>query len=348
MGEEALTRLRLQVLEDCCVEADEGELSEVYRLVENAESHRKQLSTIPQNEKIVQENKATKAADEEKLKKAKELMNEAKEMATNQSEEAKKAVNEKMAAIMSLLELPSDWFKQDEVKPEKLFQELDEIIQQCSGVVETGETYKSEVEVITKGSAGRALFGIYHSDYEAPTPAGRPLLLVPTSVTLTNPNSAHETNYMRFSKKGAATDYVRTVGSSSTNIGFRVAGFYGLCVGEVKGGYGSERQTQTDQSIQTTTSSASVLQYIWRAKKTFQLERDKMRLSLTARKKAKSRMKRPAQLLLRKKLLARSWNVTGAIFQPEFRPLAVCFSASQMLNAKAANIQVNRRSYRTS
>lgn len=215
-------------------------------------------------------------------------MNEAKEMATNQSEEAKKAVNEKIAAIMSQLEQPSDWFKQDEVKPEKLFQELDEIIQQYSGVVETGETYKSEVEVITKASAGRALFGIYHSDYEAPTPAGRPLLQVLTSVTLTNPNSAHETNYMRFSKKGAATDYVRTVESSSINIGFGVAGFYGLCVGEVKGGYGSERQTQTDQSIQTTTSSASVLQYIRRAKRTFQLERDKIRLSLTARKKAKS------------------------------------------------------------
>lgn len=53
------------------------------------------------------------------MKKAKELMNEAKEMATNQSEEAKKAVNEKIAAIMSQLEQPSDWFKQDEVKQVK-------------------------------------------------------------------------------------------------------------------------------------------------------------------------------------------------------------------------------------
>ena len=40
----ALTQLGLDVLDDCCKGADEGEIDEVYRLVHHAESHRNQLT----------------------------------------------------------------------------------------------------------------------------------------------------------------------------------------------------------------------------------------------------------------------------------------------------------------
>lgn len=178
--------------------------------------------------------------------------------------------------------------EENKVKPERLFQQLDQIIEERSNVVESSETYKNEVEVIAKASGGRALCGIYHSEFEAPKPAGRPLILLPTDVTLTNPSSAQETNVMKFSTKEVATKYVRRVESSNTNIGFGVAGFYGLLVGEVEGTYGSEQRKQIDNSVQTSTTSASVLQYIQTAKKSFQLEQDKIKLCLTARKKAKS------------------------------------------------------------
>ena len=283
---QALTRLRLQELEKCCEGADEGEMDEVYRLVEKAESQKNQLAAVPQDEKLIQENKNTKAVDEEKLKKAKELMNNAKAMANDRSESSKQAVNEKLREIMNTLELPADWFKQDEVQPEQLFQQLDEIIGQCSNVVESPDSYKSEVEIVTRASAGKALCGIYHSKYKPPKPAGRPLLLIPTTVTLTNPNTAQEINYMKFSAKGTAAEYVRTVASSSTNIG--VAGFYGLFVGEVQGGYGHESRSQIDHLVKSSTTSASVLQYICTAKKTFQLQRDQLNLSLTARKMARA------------------------------------------------------------
>lgn len=286
---QALPRLRLRELEDCCQGADEGEMDQVHRLVETAESRSKQLSSIPQDEDLVEKSKATKAVDEEKLNKAKELMNEAKAMASNQSEEAKKTVSEKLMVILNALELPPHWMNEEnKVKPEQLFQQLDQIIKECSNVVESGETYRNEVEVIAKASGGRALHGIYHSEFEAPKPAGRPLILLPTDVTLTNPSSAQETNLMKFSAKGVATKYVRTVESSSTNIGFGVAGFYGLLEGEVEGAYGSEQQKRTDHSVQTSTTSASVLQYIQTAKKSFQLEQDKIKLCLTARKMARS------------------------------------------------------------
>ena len=285
---QALTRLALDVLEDCCQEADQGETDEVYRLIEYAESDNSQLAVIPQDEKLVQQNKETKVVDEEKLKKAKELMNEAKAMATDQSETSRKIVNDKLAETMTALELPPDWFKQEHVKPEQLFQQLEQVIEQYSNVVQSAELYKSEVEIIAKASAGRALCGIYHSEYEPPKPAGRPLLQVPSSVVLTNPTSAEEVNYMKFAAEGVAADYVRVVESSSTNIGTGLTGFYGLFVGEEEGGYGHEQETQADKSIKTFTTSASVLHYIRVAKKAFQLEEDKIRLTLTAKKMAMS------------------------------------------------------------
>ena len=119
------TRLRLCELEKCCPGADEREMDDVHLLIVKAESHRKQLNAILQDETPVQQDKETKAVDGEKLKQARELMNEAKIMARDQSEWSKKTVNEKLAVIISNLELPSEWLKQDEVKPNQLFQQLD-------------------------------------------------------------------------------------------------------------------------------------------------------------------------------------------------------------------------------
>ena len=62
-----LVRLRLSILEDCCKEADKGEMDEVHRLIEYAESDRTQLVTIPQDETLLRKGKDTKAPDEKRL-----------------------------------------------------------------------------------------------------------------------------------------------------------------------------------------------------------------------------------------------------------------------------------------
>ena len=271
-----LARLSFRELENCCQGADEGEIDEVHRLVGKA-----QLAAIPQDEKLIQEN----AVDKEKLKKAKKLMNEAKERASDRSESSKKAVNKKLSEIMNTLELTADLFKQDEEKTDQLFEQLNQIIAEHQNVVESADSYKSEVEIVTRASAGKALCGIYYSEYKPPKPAGRPLLRLPTNVNLTNPNSAQEINYLKFSTKGTAAEYVRTVESSSTNIGMSMPGFY--FVEKVQSGYGHERSSQADQSLKLSTTSASVLQYIRTDKKTFQLERDQINISFPARKTAK-------------------------------------------------------------
>ena len=280
-----LARLSFREIEKCCQGADEEEIDEVYRLVEKAESQKNQLAAIPQDEKLIQENENAKAVDKEKLKKAKKLMNEAKERASDRSESSKKAVNKKLMKVMNTLELPADWIKQDEEKTDQLFEQLNQIIAEHQNVVESADSYKSEVEIVTRASAGKALCGIYYSEYKPPKPAGRPLLRVPTNVNLTNPNSAQEINYLKFSTKGTAAEYVRTVESSSTNIGMSVPGFY--FVEKVQGGYWHERSSQADQSVKLSTTSASVLQYIRTDKKTFQLERDQINISFPARKTAK-------------------------------------------------------------
>ena len=117
-----LTRLSLQELEDCCSGADEREMKKVYQLVEEAESTKNLLAAIPNDDKLIQQTMETKAADLKTLKNAKELLNEAKAIAKDQSESSKKTLNETLALIMSTLELPIDWLREDEVKPAVLFQ----------------------------------------------------------------------------------------------------------------------------------------------------------------------------------------------------------------------------------
>ena len=270
-------------LEDQGEKASKGELEVVRQLGKVAEAYNRQTSALPPDLKLPSENPDTKAVDEEKLKKAKELMNEAKAMATEQSEEAKKATKEKMTEMMKVLELPSDWCKQDTVTPEQLLTDLGGIINQYSSIAEVAESYKNDLDAVAKASGGRSLRGIYYSKYASPQTAGRPIILMPSNVTLTNPDDAMKIRYLKFQESRAAANYVHTVKSSSASIGFGVAGFYGGFVGEVKGAYSSEEHRDETRSVKTYSTSASVLQFIWTAKKCFQIEQEQMKLTESAK-----------------------------------------------------------------
>lgn len=269
--------------EDEDEKASKGELEVVRQLGKVAEAYNRQTSALPPDLKLPSENPDTKTVDEEKLKKAKELMNEAKAMATEQSEEAKKATKEKMAEMMKVLELPSDWCKQDTVTPEQLLTDLGGIINQYSSIAEVAESYKNDLDAVAKASGGRSLRGICYSKYASPQTAGRPIILMPSNVTLTNPDDAMKIRYLKFQESRAAANYVHTVKSSSASIGFGVAGFYGGFVGEVKGAYSSEEHRDETRSVKTYSTSASVLQLIWTAKKCFQIEQEQMKLTESAK-----------------------------------------------------------------
>jgi hypothetical protein len=173
-------------------------------------------------------------------------MNEAKEMAKQESEEAKKAVNEKLAEITKTLQLPPGWNKQNiGLKQKELFGQLDAIIEQLNIAVEVSEAYKSELEVVRKASAGRALCGIYHSECVPPLTAELPIIVMPSKLILSSPNNSQQVRYVKFSKSRAAANYVHTVKSSSSNIGLSVGGFYGLFVGNVSGSYATRSDEGT-------------------------------------------------------------------------------------------------------
>lgn len=294
----SLSRLPAEELESLCTtgkptesessedegeKASKGELEVVRLLGKVAEAYNRQTSALPPDLKLPSENPDIKTVDEEKLKKAKELMNEAKAMATEQSEEAKKATKEKMAEMMKVLELPSDWCKQETVTPEQLLTDLGDIINQYSSIAEVAESYKNDLDAVAKASGGRALRGIFYSKYASPQTAARPIILMPSNVTLTNPDDAMKIRYLKFQESRAAANYVHTVKSSSTSIGFGVAGFYGGFVGEVKGAYSTEEHRDETRSVKTYSTSASVLQFIWTAKKCFQLEQEQMKLTESAK-----------------------------------------------------------------
>ena len=184
-----LPRLSLVELESCCQGANDGEMEEVYRLVTVSESQKEQLFAVPQDEKLVKEHQESKAVDRLKLERARELMTAAKTMATDQSESSKRNVHYKLTEILTTLELPREWFRPEIVKPEETFRQLEQIINQYSIVLESGDMYLSNIEIIAKASGGRALCGVYYSEYEPLKTAGRPLLLIPEKVILTNPSA---------------------------------------------------------------------------------------------------------------------------------------------------------------
>lgn len=286
----SLGRLPVAELEGLCKEASHGEMKEVLRLAKAAESRDEQSSDTPNApEEASAKDQSNKVIDEEKLKKARDLMNDAKETAKGESKAAKKAVEEKIAELAKTLELPPDWNKQDTgQKPDQLLEQLDQIINEFDNAIEVSECYKSDLEVVEKASGGRALCGIYFSEYLPPKTSERPIIMMPTKVTLASPNNSQQIRYLKFSKSRAASNYVQTVKSSSTNVGFSVGGFYNLFVGEVSGSHGSSQEEEGAKSTKEHTNSVSVLQYIWIATKTFKIEQEEMRLSTSARRMARS------------------------------------------------------------
>lgn len=283
---QALSRLKVYALENCCKGADDGEMEEVYRLYERAElQYSRKVASIRQDKTLERESNATKAKDIENLRRAEELLDEAKVMTTNQTKHTRKIVKEKLSTIITHLELPSAWSAFPDSMTAEQFNQLEKKIERCRKDVESAQSYKSEVDLIVKASAGRALFGIYHSKYKPPTPPPMRLIREPTVVTLTSPASAQEICYMTFSARGLATEYTQKVTSSSTNIGLALSGFHGLLAVKIQGGRGKTRQA--DQFQQNYNTSASALHYIRTAKKSFQLQRDEIKLSTTARSLAK-------------------------------------------------------------
>ena len=184
-----------------------------------AETRASQTAASQDTKEIGEKDETAKAIDQEKLDKAKALIKEGKEMPKEESEEAKKAVKEKIEKITKILQLPKVWNGQDIIeKPQQLFGQLDGIIEKLNNVVEVGEAYKSDLEVVRKASGGRALCGIYYSEIAPPKTAELPIIMMPNEVILTSPNNSQQVRYLKFSKSRAAADYVQAVKSSSSNI----------------------------------------------------------------------------------------------------------------------------------
>ena len=283
-----LARTSYEDLENYCSGANHREMEDVSRIlrvaelrvVENLSGEEKQQTTKPET--------SEKSIDKEKLEQAKNLMNDAKKMAEDESKAAQKAVSDKMNEISKLLELPTDWNKQETGKsPKELLEELDGIIQLFNNAIEPNDPYQSDHEVVLKASGGRSLCGIYFSEYAPPSTAESPLIIMPSKVTLSSPNNSYQVRYMRFSASRAAANYVQKVKSSSTNVGFGIGGFYELFVGNVSGSYASEHEENSAKTRKKQTNHASVVQYIWIATKTFNIDKEQLILSSSARKHAK-------------------------------------------------------------
>lgn len=85
---------------------------------------------------------------------------------------------------------------------------------------------------------------------------------------------------MRFTSKGAATNFFSTIKSTSSNVGAAINGFGGYFLAE--GSFGSEVKRTSQSTVKSSCTSVSVLQHYSITMKQFQIEEDKMNLTKPA------------------------------------------------------------------
>ena len=273
-----LARLDNSKLKDLCRGAEVTERRDVYDIIfEYTIQKNPRLSRSSQSETSVEDNNSKKHADVSKLKEAKQLCNEAKELVlTSQSE-----VSGKISKIIKTLELPQDWLKGVETTSQlPLLEKLGIFIDECSKAMESesAETYGSNVDVITKASAGRALCAVYYSKYEEPKPAYSRLLQVPTAATFANPENTSESVVCEaFSKKGLASNHAKKITKLGFGIDANVSGLNGMLT--ARGDVAFNKETQSVKFDETSVNTASALYYIRTDKQTFQFKPNDIRLS---------------------------------------------------------------------
>ena len=108
-----LSRLGINELRECCKGADRGEINDVFKVIlqyTEERSKREQLPSVPHSKTFLPERKA---ADKQNLAKAQALLNEAEGRAPrNQPEVSEKIAEE----VVKTLDLPENWFNQEEIK----------------------------------------------------------------------------------------------------------------------------------------------------------------------------------------------------------------------------------------
>ena len=268
-----LARLRFNELKDCCQGAERGEINDVYQIIlQYINGHGERRPADLPDKTVVEENRKKKAADKQDLTEAQTLLEEAKKLAgKNQSE-----LSRKIAEIAKILNLPDEWLNQQEMG-EQFLKRLSQMIKDCSSALEAAEQYESEVDVITKASGGRALCGIYHSEYGTPQPAECQLLKVPTTVNFASPDRRNDFRCISFCKEGLATNYVEKLTKLSCRTNLCASGYNGMISVNVDAGL--QRKRKVVDRVETVNTTASTLYFFRHNKKSFRFERGDLRLS---------------------------------------------------------------------
>ena len=275
-----LTRLRFKELKDCCQGAERREIKDVYQIIlQYINGHGERRTADLPDETLVEENRRRKAADKQDLSKAQTLLEDATRLAgKNQSE-----LSRKIAEIAKILNLPDEWLSRQETG-EQLLERLSQMIRDCSSALEAVEEYKNEVEVITKASGGRALCGIYHSEYGTSQQAECQLLKVPTTVNFDSPDRRNDFRCISFCKEGLATNYVEKLTKLSCRTNLCASGNNGMVSVNVDAGL--QRERKVVDRVETVKTTASTLYFFRHNKKSFRFERGDLRLSSACTKDA--------------------------------------------------------------
>ena len=91
---------------------------------------------------------------------------------------------------------------------------------------------------------------------------------------------------MRFTSKGAASKFFSTIESTSSNVSAAINGFGGVYLAEIEGSLGFQDKQTSQNTVKSSSTSVSVLQHYSMTMKQFQIEEDKMNLTVMAQQHA--------------------------------------------------------------
>ena len=268
-----LSRLGIYELRECCKGADRGEINDVCEVIleyTEERSNREQLPPVPHSKTFLPERKVD---DMQNLTETQKLLKKAKGQTPRNQPKDSEEIAEK---VVKTLDLPENWFNQEEIT-NGLLGSLIQMTKDCVNAVEAAEEYESNVEIIKKASEGRALCGLYHSEYGTPQHTDSQLLREPTNVNFANPEKKEDFRCISFCTKGLASNYVEKLTKLSCRTNLCASGWNGMP--SVKAGAGIQKQSQISNNFKSCKTSASVLYFSRINQKTFRFDLKDIRLS---------------------------------------------------------------------
>ena len=194
-----------------------------------------------------------------------------------------------MKEIAAKAKLPQDWNIQNLDDTDKLLESYENMLNTATENLSVAP-YNTHEEVVAAASGGlaRHCINIFGDDSEETTKRPPfPILKKPEYVEWLSPAGKYKVSYFKSTLSNASSLFYKSVESSGLSITASISGGYMGFYGSALGHSNSEMSEEALQKSQSSSTHASVTQYIVYPTKAFRIPREEMQLENEAKLKAR-------------------------------------------------------------